>query len=332
MMSSSRAQIFERGFLVVEDVVPTALCEAVVDATADFLGIEPDDPAGWYGACRPGHGIVPLHHGQALWNVRQWPGVHALFRDLHEDEALWVSMDRVSFKVPAAGWAGGRPHQRHRSRRPDGRRVFLRGASPSRSPAEGSWPQPKPFQHGVGRHTSVIAQAREVRHPASPLHWDTDPRLPRRAEFQGLVYLRDTTDEQGAFCCAPEVYANLPEWVAHRSVAEARAAVNASDTPVRRIGGRAGSMVVWHRQMPHSSARNEAGLPRWVQYVTMDVAGDAAERLERVRLFEEKRPPGWAVRQEVPGQVIPEPGPVAELTPLGRRLVGLDAWTPRQAP
>ena len=275
-MSSSRTQIFERGFGVVEDVVPTALCEAVVGATADFLGIDPEDPAGWYGACRPGHGIVPLHHGQALWNVRQWPAVHALFRELYGDEALWVSMDRVSFKVPAAGWAGG--------------------------------------------------------DRTSPLHWDTDPRNPRRAEYQGLVYLRDTTDEQGAFCCAPDVYANLPAWVANRSVAEARAAVNARDTPVRRIGGRAGSMVIWHRQMPHSSARNDAGLPRWVQYVTMDVAGGDAERAERVRLFEEKRPPAWAIRQEVPGQLIPEPGPVAELTPLGRRLVGLDAWTPRRAP
>ena len=270
-MSSQRAELFERGVLVVEDVVPVALCEAVVEATAKFLGVTPDDPGTWYGNCAPGHGIVPLHHGQALWNVRQWPRVHDLFRELHEDDALWVSMDRVSFKVPADGWEGG-----------------------SRT---------------------------------SSLHWDTDPRLPRRAEFQGLVYLRDTADDQGAFCCAPEVYADLPDWVRGRGVAEAREAVNASGTPIRRIGGRAGSMVIWHRQMPHSSARNDGALPRWVQYVTMDVAGSREERLERVRLFEEKRPPEWAVRQEVPGQLIPEPGPPTELTPLGRRLVGVEAWT-----
>ena len=269
-MSSARTELFERGFLLVEDVVPAALCEAVVEATAEFLGVAPDDPSTWYGNCAAGHGIVPLHHGQALWNVRQWPRVHAVFRELYEDEALWVSMDRVSFKVPAAGWDGG--------------------------------------------------------DRTSPLHWDTDPRLPRRAEFQGLVYLRDTADDQGAFCCAPEVYANLSEWVSGRRVSDARAAVNASDTPLRRIGGRAGSMVIWHRQMPHSSGRNDGALPRWVQYVTMDVAGSEEERLDRVRLFEEKRPPEWAVRQQVPGQLIPEPGPVPELTALGRRLVGLDAW------
>ena len=270
-MNAARTQLLEQGFLLVEDVVPRALCEAVVEATARFRGIAPDDPDTWYRNCRPGHGIVPLHHGQALWDVRQWPGVHAVFRELHEDDALWVSMDRVSCKVPAAGWDGGR-------------RV-------------------------------------------SPLHWDADPRRPRRAEFQGLVYLRDTADDQGAFCCAPEVYANLSEWVDGRSVAQARALVNAGDTPIRRIGGPAGSMVIWHRQMPHSSARNDGALPRWVQYVTMDRAGSEAERRERVRLFEERRPPEWAVRQRVPGQRIPEPGPPADLTALGRRLVGLDPWT-----
>ena len=269
-MTSRREELFERGYLVVPAVVPPALCEAVVAATAAFVGVDPDDPATWYGNCSPGHGIVPLHHGQALWDVRQWPAVHALFRELYEDESLWVSMDRVSCKAPAAGWEGG--------------------------------------------------------DRTSPLHWDTDPRRPRRAEFQGLVYLRDTAAEQGAFCCAPDVYAELPKWVSGRRVREARDAVNASATPIRKIGGRAGSMVVWHRQMPHSSARNDGRRPRWVQYVTMDVAGSEDERLERVRLFEERRPPEWAVGQQVPGQLIPEPGPTAKLTPLGRRLVGIDRW------
>ena len=269
-MSAARTKLLEQGYLLVEDVVPIALCEAVVEATARCMGIAPGDPDGWYRNCRPGHGIVPLHHGQALWNVRQWPRVHAVFRELLEEEALWVSMDRVSCKVPAAGWDGG--------------------------------------------------------HRVSPLHWDTDPRRPRRTEFQGLVYLRDTAEDQGAFCCAPGVYANLPDWVAGRSVAEARAAVNGGETPILRLGGPAGAMVIWHRQMPHSSGSNDGALPRWVQYVTMDVAGSEAERLERVRLFEERRPPDWAVRQKVPGQLIPEPGPAAELTALGRRLVGLDRW------
>ena len=268
MRSVRATKLLEKGVLVVEDVVPQDLCEAVVRATAGFLGIAADDPASWHTNRSAGHGIVPLHHGQALWDVRQCPRVYELFSELYGEDALWVSMDRVSFKPP--GWMGG--------------------------------------------------------DRTGQLHWDADPRLPRRADFQGLVYLRDTEPQQGAFCCAPEVYADLPEWVEGRPVAASREAVNASDTLVRLVGGRAGSMVVWHRHMPHSSTPNEGTAPRWVQYVTMDVAGGEAERLDRVRLFEEKRPPEWAVRQRIPGQCAPEPGPVAELSALGRKLVGLDRW------
>ena len=34
------------------------------------------------------------------------------------------------------------------------------------------------------------------------------------------------------------------------------------------------------------------------------------------------------MRQIVPGQQIPEPGPLPDLTGLGRALVGLDDWQP----
>ncbi len=66
--------------------------------------------------------------------------------------------------------------------------------------------------------------------------------------------------------------------------------------------------------------------PRWVQYVAMDPVGDAEARDARLTQYREKRPPPWAVRQNIVGQQIPEPGDPARLTPLGRRLVGVDSW------
>jgi hypothetical protein len=92
------------------------------------------------------------------------------------------------------------------------------------------------------------------------------------------------------------------------------------------VPGPAGSLLVWDRRLPHSSTLNRLQAPRWVQYVAMDPEGDEAARAARVSEFEEKRPPRWAVVQNVPGQQIPEPGPLPELTSLGRRLVGLDPW------
>lgn len=264
-MTSRAEELNARGYIVVEDVVPRRLCEAVIDATAAFLGIGPDDGAGWRRRQIHGHGIVPLHHGQALWNVRQWPKIYDLFRELLGAADLWVTMDRVSFKAPAAAWDGS---------------------------------------------------AR-----ISGFHWDADPRGPRLPSFQGLVYLRDTADDQGAFCCLPDVYADLPAWLAEHGD-DAGAALNDGRGRVQAVGAGAGSMVIWHRQMPHSSGRNEGERPRWVQYVAMDPAGDESQRRQRVRLYEHQRPPDWAVRQRVPGQLDPEPWPRARLTPLGRRLVG----------
>ena len=64
-----------RGYVVVDDVVPKVLREAVIGAVASFLGVDPDDALTRWAA--HGHGIVPLHHHQARWDVRQHPPVHA---------------------------------------------------------------------------------------------------------------------------------------------------------------------------------------------------------------------------------------------------------------
>ena len=78
--------------------------------------------------------------------------------------------------------------------------------------------------------------------------------------------------------------------------------------------------------MAHSSGPNDSDRPRFTAYVTMDPAGDEDARQQLAEAFSTKMPPDWAIRQKVPGQQLPEPGPVPELTPLGRKLTGLDAW------
>ena len=45
-MSSLRSQLLEDGYAVVPDVVPVTLCDAVIDAIGEFLGLDPRDPAG----------------------------------------------------------------------------------------------------------------------------------------------------------------------------------------------------------------------------------------------------------------------------------------------
>ncbi len=270
LTASQRNRLLEEGWLVVPDVVPAALCERSAAALCEFIGVDPDDDSTWAKYLAQGHGIIPLHHHQALWDVRQLPQLHDVFRSVYETEKLWVTFDRGSFKVPSA------------------------------------------FHESGFRMDAV--------------HWDGDPRIAGEIAVQGLVYLTDTPPEQGAFAMVPALYKTLDAWLAvEREEAEYRRP-DVREYPLVPVGGRRGSLVLWHRRMPHTSLPNTSTRPRLVQYVTMNRIGDEDARLRNAQDCLEKRPPAWALRQRVPGQLNPEPGPPVELTPLGARLAGVEPW------
>ena len=88
------------GYVVVKNVVPKALCEAVIAAEYAFLGFSPENPEGWYQEPLRRGGMLELYQHQALWNTRQHPSVHSVFAELYGNEKLWVSVDRVNFNPP----------------------------------------------------------------------------------------------------------------------------------------------------------------------------------------------------------------------------------------
>lgn len=83
-----------RGFVRVRNIVPEALRAPARAAIAAFLDAAP-------GRALAG-GVVPIHHPQASWDVRQHPPVHAAFAALLGTEALWVTMDRAICRAPGA--------------------------------------------------------------------------------------------------------------------------------------------------------------------------------------------------------------------------------------
>ena len=264
-----RQTFIDEGYLVIPGVIPPGLCEAVIDAIREFTGVDPDRPGVDEVDRFAGLGIVPIHHHQALWDVRQHPALHEVFARLYADERLWVTIDRAGYKPPA-------------------------------SAATRDWEM-------------------------AAVHWDCNPW--RQVEFgiQGLVYLTDTSEDQGAFSCVPSIYRNLDRWLADHDEQTGRRPDIGSE-PLVPVAGAAGSLVVFHRLMPHTNGRNLSDRPRLAQYVSMDPAGAEAARIERIGLWQDKMPPAWAARQKVPGQVVPEPGEPATLTALGRKLLGVDVW------
>lgn len=167
------------------------------------------------------------------------------------------------------------------------------------------------------------------------LHWDVDPReQPQPRRLQGVLALEDTPANLGGFQCSPELYRCLDTWLADKPAEQDRVSSDGrsvrrgppdlSAAPIHAIAMRAGDLLIWDSRLPHGNGPNHGSRPRLAQYITMKPAGEESERLRRVSDFQNRRLPdefGFPT-----GCVIPEPGVPPALTPLGRRLLGIDRW------
>lgn len=107
-------------------------------------------------------------------------------------------------------------------------------------------------------------------HPftGSPLHWDVSLVPPIPFNLQGLVYLHDVTEDQGAFQCVPGFHLQIDEWL--RSLPETqdpRKLIADIVKPVT-LAGKKGDLIIWHNALPHCASPNRSSMPRFVQYVT----------------------------------------------------------------
>jgi ectoine hydroxylase-related dioxygenase (phytanoyl-CoA dioxygenase family) len=166
--------------------------------------------------------------------------------------------------------------------------------------------------------------------PAGFMHWDTAiekyPDIP--FSVQGVLALTDTDESMGGFQCVPELYQNLAEWLARRP--EDQKANNKPDLTgcsITKVPAKAGDMIIWHVLLPHGNGYNASDRPRLAQYITMSLAQEqnTALREERVNCWRTNTPPP---SRYFPGdpRKIEEQRPPAQLTPLGRKLIGLDSW------
>ena len=106
------------------------------------------------------------------------------------------------------------------------------------------------------------------RFPGPQLHWDAQLVPPVGLSLQGILYLTDTSEKQGAFTCVPGFHRGIDDWL--RGLprgADPYGRIPAADA--RPIAGRAGDLIIWHHALPHGSSPNVEALPRIVQYLTM---------------------------------------------------------------
>lgn len=166
--------------------------------------------------------------------------------------------------------------------------------------------------------------------PKGFIHWDTAiekyPDIP--FQVQGVLALTDTDENMGGFICVPELYRDLPEWLARRP--EDQKANNKPDITgysVTKVPLKAGDMVIWHVLLPHGNGHNASDRPRLAQYITMSPAQEqnTAKREQRINCWRTNTPPPGIYFPGDPRKIEEQREP-AQLTPLGRKLIGLDSW------
>lgn len=173
----------------------------------------------------------------------------------------------------------------------------------------------------------------DPRHPEHDhkgfIHWDTDtskyPAIPFRV--QGVLALTDTAADMGGFQCIPEIYRELDAWIARQPADRDPRRPVIDGYTITRLAMNAGDLVIWTTLLPHGNGHNVSPRPRLAQYVAMNPAEEANDDLRETRIdcWRKKLPMPSPAFKGDPREIEQRTGP-AELTALGRRLLGIDRW------
>lgn len=176
-------------------------------------------------------------------------------------------------------------------------------------------------------------------HPAHPeydhkgfVHWDVDTsKLPLPFRVQGVLALTDTSADMGGFQCVPGFHRNLEQWIATQPADRNPYVPDLNALPpgmrVTPIPMRAGDLLIWDTLLAHGNGHNVSDKPRLAQYITMFPVGSEEERLARIERWRNRqKPPHDRAFPGDPRRLEELHGKTAELTPLGRKLLGLDRW------
>ena len=161
------------------------------------------------------------------------------------------------------------------------------------------------------------------------IHWDIDTSLdPLPFDVQGVLTLTDTDPGQGGFQCVAGMPKRIGEWIKTQPADRNPHRPDLTGLTVETVALKAGDLLIWNSLLPHGVSPNRSEKPRLAQYISMS---PAQEHNEKARQW---RTQSWLHRVAPEGDPFPgdprnweqQHGTTAALTPLGRRLLGLDSW------
>lgn len=161
------------------------------------------------------------------------------------------------------------------------------------------------------------------------IHWDYDPET-KPQNVQGVLALADQDDENmGGFQCIPELFRTYDTWKLTQPEDRNHFQPDTTGFDLVKVKMRAGDLLIFNSSQPHGIRPNRSqDKVRMAQYIAMMPAQEDDEALRQWRIH------SWKERQAPEGYAFPgDPRnwektkyETAELSELGRKLLGLDKW------
>jgi len=161
------------------------------------------------------------------------------------------------------------------------------------------------------------------------IHWDYDPET-KPQNVQGVLALADQTDENmGGFQCVPELYRTYETWKLTQPEDRDHFKPDVTGFEIVKVKMEAGDLLIFNSTQPHGIRPNiSSDKVRIAQYISMMPAEEENEELRQWRINswkERKAPEGFAFPGD-PRNWEQTKYKTAKLSPLGKKLLGLDKW------
>ncbi len=161
------------------------------------------------------------------------------------------------------------------------------------------------------------------------IHWDYDPDT-KPQNVQGVLALADQNDENmGGFQCIPELFRTYDTWKQTQPQDRDHFKPDTTGFTPTKVKLNAGDLLIFNSLQPHGIRANlTTDKVRIAQYISMMPAEEDNEALRQWRINSWKNkiaPEGYAFPGD-PRKWEQTRYATAELSTLGKKLLGLDDW------
>jgi hypothetical protein len=161
------------------------------------------------------------------------------------------------------------------------------------------------------------------------IHWDYDPET-KPVNVQGVLALADQDDENmGGFQCIPELYRTYDTWKLTQPEDRDHFKPDVKGFEKVKVKMKKGDLLIFNSLLAHGIRPNMSGNKvRIAQYISMMPAQEDNEALRQWRINSWRdriAPEGYAFPGD-PREWEKTKYQTAELTELGKKLLGLERW------